>query len=115
VIVVAAGLALIWLASSPAWVFAGAALTGFGYSLVYPAFGVEAVRDVPPQSRGLAMGTYTAFLDLALGLANPARLAIKPSAGVRSVFIASAVVVLSASMVAARLMHAVERTESARV
>jgi hypothetical protein len=45
--------------------------TGFGYSLVYPGFDVEAVHRAPPQSRGLAMGAYTAFLDLAPGLVNP--------------------------------------------
>jgi MFS family permease len=105
VVVEAAGLALIWLAPSPAWVFAGAALTGFGYSLVYPGFGVEAVRDVPPQSRGLAMGTYTAFLDLALGLANPALGLIASAAGVRTVFIASAIVVLAAAIIALRLLQ----------
>jgi hypothetical protein len=43
---------------------AGAVLTGFGYSLVYASFGVEAIRRAPPQSQGLAMGAYTAFLDL---------------------------------------------------
>ena len=104
VVVEAAGQALIWFAPSPAWVFAGAALTGFGYSLVDPAFGVEAVRHVPPQSSGLAMGTYTAFLDLALGLANPALGLIAAHAGIRTVFIASALVVLSATTIAARLL-----------
>jgi MFS family permease len=104
VLIEAAGQAMIWLAPSPALLFAGAALTGFGYSLVYPAFGVEAVRNVPPQSRGLAMGTYTAFLDLALGVANPALGWIARGAGVRSVFLASALTILCGAAVAVRLL-----------
>ena len=67
VLVEAIGLALIWLSSSLAVALTGAALTGFGYSLVYPGLGVEAVRAVPAENRGLAMGAYTAFLDVALG------------------------------------------------
>jgi Major Facilitator Superfamily len=69
-----AGLALIWAASNPVLAAAGAALTGFGYSLVYPGLGVEAVRRAPPQSRGLAMGAYTVFLDVALGFGTPRKL-----------------------------------------
>jgi MFS family permease len=102
-VVEASGLALIWFAPSAWWVFAGAALTGLGYSLVYPGFGVEAVRDVPLQSRGLAMGTYTAFLDLALGIGNPLLGLIASVGGVRSVFLASAVIVLCAAVIALRL------------
>ena len=104
VLIEAAGQAVIWLAPSPALMFVGAALTGFGYSLVYPGFGVEAVRHVPPQSRGLAMGTFTAFLDLALGVANPALGWIARGAGVRSVFLASTLTVLCAAGIALRLV-----------
>src|SRR3954470_12962635 len=50
VLIEAAGLCLLWLASGPALAALGAALTGFGYSLVYPGLGVEAVRRAPPQS-----------------------------------------------------------------
>jgi hypothetical protein len=71
VLIEAVGQALIWLAPSSALALVGVMLTGLGYSLVYPGFGVEAVRHAPPQSRGLAMGAYTAFLDLSLGLASP--------------------------------------------
>ncbi len=52
VLVEAAGLALIWASPWLALALLGAALTGFGYSLVYPGFGVEAVRRAPArQSR----------------------------------------------------------------
>ena len=96
----AVGQALIWLAVRPEMALAGAALTGFGFSLVYPGFGVEAVRRVPAQSRGLAMGAYTAFLDLAQGLASPALGLIATGARLNALFLASAVAVLCAALVA---------------
>ena len=105
VLMEAAGLALIWLAPSSEVAVAGALLTGFGYALVYPGLGVEAVRRVPAQSRGLAMGTYTAFFDLALGIANPLLGLIAGAAGLQSVFLASGLVVLCASAVAMRLLQ----------
>jgi MFS family permease len=103
-LVEAAGQALIWLAVRPEMALAGAALTGFGFSLVYPGFGVEAVRRVPAQSRGLAMGAYTAFLDLAQGLASPALGLIASGVTLNVVFLASAVTVLCAAIVALWLM-----------
>jgi MFS family permease len=104
VFVEAAGLALIWWGPAEIWAAVGAVLTGIGYSLVYPGFGVEAVRRAPPQSRGLAMGAYTAFLDVALGLGSPALGLIAGSAGLGAVFLASAVVVLGAAPIAHRLL-----------
>lgn len=104
VFVEAAGLALIWWGPAEIWAAVGAVLTGIGYSLVYPGFGVEAVRRAPPQSRGLAMGAYTAFLDVALGLGSPALGLIAGSAGLGAVFLASAVVVLGAAPIALRLL-----------
>jgi MFS family permease len=106
----AVGLALIWLAPWGALALFGAVVTGFGYSLVYPGFGVEAVRRAPAESRGLAMGAYTAFLDLALGLANPALGLVAGGFGLGAVFLASALVVMCSAVVAMRLLN-VRRVE----
>ena len=100
----ALGQALIWLAVRPEMALAEAALTGFGFSLVYPGFGAEAVGRVPAQSRGLAMGAYTAFLDLAQGFASPALGLVASGATLNFVFLASAITVLCAALVASWLM-----------
>jgi MFS family permease len=105
VAVEAAGLALIWPAHSQALAAFGALLTGSGFALVYPALGVEAVRRVPPQSHGLAMGAYTAFLDIALGFGTPVLGLIGGVAGLRAVFLAAAVIVLCGAAIALRLLY----------
>jgi MFS family permease len=105
VFIEAAGLALIWLASSIAVAVSGAGLAGLGYALVYPGLGIEAVRRVPPQSRGLAMGTYTAFFDLGIAVASPALGLVARAAGLGAVFLVSTLVVLGAAGVAAWLLR----------
>jgi MFS family permease len=65
------GLALLWLSPSTTVALIGAGLTGFGLSLVYPAIGVEAIKQVPNSSRGAGLGAYAVFFDLALAIAGP--------------------------------------------
>jgi MFS family permease len=101
----AAGQFLIWQAGAPWVAYAGAALTGFGYSLAFPAFGVEAVRRAPPESRGTAMGAYVLFLDLALGLTGPAAGVIAGFAGFGAVYLATGCTMLLAILVAWRLLR----------
>jgi MFS family permease len=100
VLIEAMGQGLIWLANTSAVVLAGVTLTGLGYSLVYPGFGVEAVSRAPPQSRGLAMGAYTAFLDVSLGLSSPVLGLVASRTGLGTVFVVSTGVVLCAAAVA---------------
>jgi MFS family permease len=102
----AAGLALIALAPGPLWAALGAALTGIGYGLIYPGLGVEAVRRTPPQSRGLAMGAYSVFLDIALGVSGPALGLIAGRFSLGAAFLISALIALGAAAVALRLLLA---------
>jgi MFS family permease len=101
-----AGLALMSFASAASVAAIGAALTGFGYSLVFPALGVEAVRRAPAEGRGVAMGAYTACLDIALGVSGPVLGLMASRAGLSAVFLVSALVVLGAVPVALRLLRA---------
>lgn len=84
-------------------------LAGFGYSLVYPGFGAEAVRGVPAQDRGLAMGIYTAVLDIALGLGSPAPGIAASRTSLGAAFLISASIVLGAGVVALRMLQLARR------
>jgi MFS family permease len=86
-----AGQVMLWLAPLPAMAFVGAILTGVGFSLVFPSFGIEAVKHVPPASRGAALGAYVAFFDIGFGLAGPITGIIAGALGYPSVFAAGAV------------------------
>ena len=70
-VVESAGLLILWSATSPDMARAGAALSGCGFALVFPALGVEAIKAVTESDRGSALGVYTAFLDLALAVTGP--------------------------------------------
>lgn len=115
VLVEAVGQLLIWGADTAALAYAGAALTGFGYSLAFPGFGVEAVRRAPPQSRGAAMGAYVAFLDISLGLTGPALGAVAGAWGLGSVYLAGALAVASSMLVALQLRAPARKATHAHV
>jgi MFS family permease len=104
-VIQAIGLAMIGFAGSQALAILGAAICGAGFSLVFPSLGLEAVRRAPAGSRGLAMGTYNAFLDLTLGLGSPALGWLGGTAGLSSIFIGSAVAALLAVPIALHLLR----------
>jgi MFS family permease len=90
------GLLLLWRAPSPWMALQAAALAGFGFSLVFPALGVEAVKRVPESNRGAALGVFTAFADVSFFLVGPVAGAVIGGFGYASVFLFALISVLAA-------------------
>jgi len=90
------GLGLIGLASNPLIALVGATITGLGYSLVFPSLGVEAMRRVPGENRGLVIGAYLACFDLGLAIAGPGAGAVARFYGIPGAFTVATVAAVSA-------------------
>jgi len=92
----AIGLIVLGSAGTPYHAFVGAALTGFGFSLIFPSLGIEAGREFPISSRGTVLGIYSAFVDLSLFLIGPIAGAVIGGFGYPAVFYGAAFAVLFA-------------------
>ena len=103
------GLLLLWLAPNPELALAGAALSGFGFSLVFPALGVEAGNLVPASSRGAAVGAYSLFIDLSLGITGPLVGAVAAGFGFASIFLFAALAALSGLLLSVYLYRQAQR------
>jgi MFS family permease len=90
------GMLLLWRAYSPWMAFTASALAGFGFSLVFPALGVEAVKRVTEGNRGAALGVFTAFSDVSFFLTGPVAGAVIGVWGYSSVFLFALLSVLAA-------------------
>jgi len=108
-----AGLLLLWIAPAPHIALAGAALTGFGFALVFPALGVEAVGLVPAASRGAALSAYSVFLDLSLGITGPLAGYVANLFGFGSVFLFAAIAAAAAVALSVSLHRRSVRTAAA--
>jgi MFS family permease len=87
----ACGLLVLGLSPSPVVAILGAALTGFAFALIFPALGVEAFQRVPSSSRGAAIGVFSVFLDVALGVTGPLAGLLVGVSGYPSIFLIAAV------------------------
>lgn len=106
------GVLLLWSATSPWMASCGAALTGFGFSLVFPALGVEAVKRVPVHNRGTALGVFTGFSDVSFFLVGPIAGAVIGVWGYRSAFLFALASVLTAMGIVVMLRNSGEQEPS---
>ncbi len=65
------GLSLIALSSGLPMAIVGAAAMGTAFSLLYPSLSLVVVNRVAEARRGAALGTFTGFFDLGVGLGAP--------------------------------------------
>ncbi|HEX3509714.1 MAG TPA: MFS transporter [Solirubrobacteraceae bacterium] len=97
----AAGLAVIALAHSLAVALVGAVIVGIGFSMLFPALALMVVGEVGDDRRGSAMGAFTAFFDIGVGLGGPIAGATASLAGYPAVFALAAVAALGTAALSA--------------
>lgn len=101
----AIGLLLVGFADTPMMAKIGTLLTGAGFSLVFPALGVVAVKAVPQHNQGSALATYTVFMDLSLGVSGPLAGLLMAWTGISMIYLAAAGLVMAALLLGWRLKN----------
>jgi MFS family permease len=96
----AAGLSLIALADGLPLAVAGALVMGVGFSLNFPSLALLVVQRVDERRRGAAMGAFTAFFDLGVGLGAPLAGLVSTLAGYPAAFAAAAVLAALGALLA---------------
>jgi MFS family permease len=99
----AAGLVVIAEAGSTAVAAVGAVGMGAGFALLFPSLALLVVNRVPEERRGVAMGTFTAFFDLGMGVGSPIAGAAAAVGGYEAAFLFAAACALATIAVAVSL------------
>lgn len=93
---IAAAMTIVAAVPSAGGLYGGTAVLGLGMSFLYPALLMLALTGLPVGERGSAVGTYSAFFDLAAGLGAVVLGGVVALAGYRGAFLASGVAALGA-------------------
>jgi MFS family permease len=97
----ALGLAVIAAAHSLGLALIGALIVGVGFSMLFPSLALMVVGEVADDRRGSALGAFTAFFDIGVGLGGPIAGLTASLAGYPAVFYLSAVAALGTAVLAA--------------
>jgi MFS family permease len=106
--VAACGSALIAVAQTLPAAVAGAVLMGAGFAIVFPSLALLVVNHVPEERRGAAMGTFTAFFDVGVGLGSPIAGAVATAAGYGMSFALAAVAALGTIVISLTIGRRIE-------
>jgi len=98
------GLTTIAVVRSPFGLFTGTVVFALGQALAFPALMTLAVNAAPPPERGLAVATFTAFLDLAFGMGPIVLGLIAAGLGYRGTFLSAAIVAAAGFLVLVRFI-----------
>ncbi len=90
----AAGLLTIASATSMPVAVLGAVAMGSGFSLLFPSLALLVVNRVSEERRGAAMGTFTAFFDLGMGVGSPIAGVAAAVGGYQAAFVLAAICAL---------------------
>lgn len=91
----AVGLTLIGVWEGNAGLLVGTVILAVGVALAFPALMTLTVESAPPAERGAAVGTFTAFVDLAFGLGPVTLGFVADAAGLRAVYLGAAAVAVA--------------------
>lgn len=95
----AGGLALLAGAGSFPVAVAGAVAMGVGFSLIFPALALIVVEAVDDRDRGVALGVFTGFFDMGVGVGAPLAGAVAALAGYGAAFWTAAALAGAATLV----------------
>ncbi|MBA3808152.1 MAG: MFS transporter [Solirubrobacterales bacterium] len=97
----ALGLGVIASAHSLPVALAGALVVGVGFSMLFPSLALMVVGEVGEDTRGTALGAFTMFFDIGVGLGAPLAGATAALAGYPAVFYLAAAAALGTALLAA--------------
>ncbi len=98
----AIGMAILALAESFGVALAGALVMGAGFSLLFPALALAVVSRVDERQRGVALGAFTAFFDIGVGVGGPLAGAVAAASGYPEAFWMGAACAAVGGVIAAR-------------
>lgn len=103
------GLLILAFMQQPGFALVGAAVTGFGFSLMFPSLGVEAVKLFSADRSGSALAAYGLFIDISLAVTGPLIGGLIESFGIEYMFSFAAVIVFAGFVICSSLNRKIVR------